>query len=91
MSTLPPPATVPAVDPVNTSAQDATTDPVRTNATQDLTPESRPEVTEGTTAPAAGTTGTDAAVEDVPKDTAVVVSQPVNEGVLSYKQPGLVK
>ncbi|KAL9585864.1 MAG: hypothetical protein Q9212_001266 [Teloschistes hypoglaucus] len=91
MSTLPPPATVPAVDPVTTSAQDATTDPVRTNATQDLTPESRPEVTEGATAPAAGTTGINAAAEGVPKDAAVVVSQPVNEGVLSYKQPGLVK
>ncbi|KAL8777509.1 MAG: hypothetical protein Q9203_002605 [Teloschistes exilis] len=85
------PATVPAADPVTTTAQDATTDPVRTNATQDLTPESRPEVTQGTTAPAAVTTETDAAVDDVPKDAAVVVSQPVNEGVLGYKQPGLVK
>ncbi|KAI4256894.1 MAG: hypothetical protein LQ352_001894 [Teloschistes flavicans] len=91
MSTLPPSATVPAVDPLTATAHDASTDPVRTNATQDLTPESRPEVTESTSAPAADTTGTDAAVENLPKDAAVVVSQPINEGVLSYKQPGLVK
>lgn len=66
-----------------TSANEATMDPVRTNATKDLTPESRPEVTEGTSALPADT--------NVPKGMAAVESQPINEGVLAYKQPGLVK
>ncbi|KAI4284993.1 MAG: hypothetical protein L6R38_001008 [Xanthoria sp. 2 TBL-2021] len=73
----------PATEPVMTSANEATMDPVRTNATKDLTPESRPEVTEGTSALPADT--------NVPKGMAAVESQPINEGVLAYKQPGLVK
>ncbi|KAL8854559.1 MAG: hypothetical protein Q9221_000594 [Calogaya cf. arnoldii] len=81
----------PAVEPVMTSANEATMDPVRTNATKDLTPESRPEVAEGTSALPANTTAPAAAVEDVPKGVAAVESQPINEGVLAYKQPGLVK
>ncbi|KAL8673227.1 MAG: hypothetical protein Q9168_002339 [Polycauliona sp. 1 TL-2023] len=87
--------TAPATEPVATSAHEATADPVRTNATKDLTPESRPELTDATSAlPAgtsAGTTTTTGAVDDVPKGMAVVESQPINEGVLAYKQPGLVK
>ncbi|KAL8654276.1 MAG: hypothetical protein Q9226_003502 [Calogaya cf. arnoldii] len=81
----------PVMEPVMTSANGATMDPVRINATKDLTPESRPEVTEGTSALPASTTAPTAAVEDVPKDVAAVDSQPINEGVLAYKQPGLVK
>ncbi|KAL8757672.1 MAG: hypothetical protein Q9199_002053 [Rusavskia elegans] len=77
----------PATEPVMTSANEAAMDAVRTNATKDLTPESRPEVTEGTSALPA----TPGAVEDVPKGMAAVESQPINEGVLAYKQPGLVK
>ncbi|KAL8693016.1 MAG: hypothetical protein Q9218_002073 [Villophora microphyllina] len=91
MSTLPPSSTAPAAEPLTATAQEATTDPVRTNVTQDLTPESRPEITEATSAPAADTTGTDGTVQGAPKGAAVVESQPINEGVLSYKQPGLVK
>lgn len=79
-----------ATDPVTVTAQGATTDPIRTHATNDLTAESRPEVTEGTAAPAAETTATDG-ITEAPKGMAVVESQPINEGFLSYKQPGLVK
>lgn len=84
-------AAPPATEPVTTSAQETTADPVRTNATKDLTPESRPEVNDGTSALPAEPTTTTGAVEDVPKGTSVVQSQPINEGVLAYKQPGLVK
>lgn len=43
-------------------------------------------------APASGTTTTEAEAEKpVSKDEAVVESQPINEGVLQYKAPGLVK
>lgn len=84
-------STAPAADPITTTAQEAATDPVRTNATKDLTPESRPEVTEGTSALPADTSATNGTVEETPKGSAVVESQPINEGVLAYKQPGLVK
>ncbi|KAL8712300.1 MAG: hypothetical protein Q9220_003451 [cf. Caloplaca sp. 1 TL-2023] len=80
--------TAPAAEPVTTTAHEATTDPVRTNATKDLNAESRPEVTDSTATPAADVPG---AVGEAPKGMAVVESQPINEGVLSYKQPGLVK
>ena len=84
--------TAPAVEPVTLTAQDATTDPIRTNPTDDLTPESRPEVTEGTSTLPAETNATTGPVEDVSKKgTAAVESQPITEGVLAYKQPGLVK
>lgn len=54
------------------------------------------------TAPASGTTSTGAgagvgagagaeAEKSVSKDEAVIESQPINEGVLQYKAPGLVK
>lgn len=83
MSAGQPSTMAPTTEPVTTTAQEANVDPVRTSATNDLAPESRPEVTEGATA-ADPTT-------DTPKDVAVVESQPINEGVLAYKQPGLVK
>lgn len=90
MSEVPSSTTAPTTEPVTATAQDATTDPVRTNATSDLAPESRPEVTEGASAPAAEGKITDGATE-APKGMAVVEAQPINEGVLAYKQPGLVK
>ncbi|KAL8985541.1 MAG: hypothetical protein Q9177_004408 [Variospora cf. flavescens] len=85
-----PSATASATEPVTSTAQEASTDPVRTNATNDLTPESRPEVTEGTSTLPTDTTATDE-ITEAPKGTAAVESQPINEGVLAYKQPGLVK
>ncbi|KAL8841680.1 MAG: hypothetical protein Q9176_003075 [Flavoplaca citrina] len=84
-------AAAPATEPVTTSAQEATADPVRTNATKDLTPESRPEVNDGTSTLPAEPTTTTAAGEDVPKGMSAAQSQPISEGVLAYKQPGLVK
>lgn len=85
-----PSATASATEPVTSTAQEASTDPVRTNATNDLTPESRPEVTEGTSTLPTDTTATDE-ITEAPKGTAAVESHPINEGVLAYKQPGLVK
>ncbi|KAL8819534.1 MAG: hypothetical protein Q9223_002051 [Gallowayella weberi] len=84
-------STTPAAEPLTTTAQEATTDPVRTNATKDLTPESRPEVNEPISALPADTSVTNGTAEEVPKGSAVVESQPINEGLLGYKQPGLVK
>ncbi|KAI4164717.1 MAG: hypothetical protein LQ342_001692 [Letrouitia transgressa] len=85
-------------EPVNFAASEATKDPVRPNGTNDLTAESRPEVTDGAvapstvpTAPVAENPATDGATEKPPKGTAVVEAEPINEGVLSYKAPGLVK
>ncbi|KAL8907083.1 MAG: hypothetical protein Q9207_001624 [Kuettlingeria erythrocarpa] len=83
MSAIQPSTTAPTTEPVTSIAQDATVDPVRTSATNNLAPESRPEVTEAATAADLTT--------ETPKDVAVVESQPINEGVLAYKQPGLVK
>ncbi|KAL9046633.1 MAG: hypothetical protein Q9214_000578 [Letrouitia sp. 1 TL-2023] len=84
-------------EPVNVAASEATKDPVRPNGTNDLTAESRPEVTEGAvapstvpTAPVAENPAADGATEKPPKGTAVVEAEPINEGVLSYKAPGLV-
>ena len=81
----------PATEPTTVSAQEATADPMRTNATKDLTPESRPEVNDGTSALPAEPTTTTGAIEDVPKGKAATESQSISEGVLAYKQPGLVK
>ena len=96
MSEVQPSATAIPSEPVDVTASEATTDPIRTNATKDLTPESRPEVTEDAadTAPGTSTTetpATDGATEGTSKGTAVVESQPINEGFLNYRAPGLVK
>ncbi|KAL8942734.1 MAG: hypothetical protein Q9216_001482 [Gyalolechia sp. 2 TL-2023] len=90
MSETQAPVTTTAAEPVTATAQGANTDPIRTNATNDLIAESRPEVTESAAAPATETTAADG-ITEAPKGAAVVESQPINEGVLSYKQPGLVK
>lgn len=80
MSAIQPSTTAPTTEPVTTTtAQEATVDTV----------ESQPEVTEGSASPAENT-ATDATTE-APKGMAVVESQPISEGVLAYKQPGLVK
>lgn len=91
MSETQPSTTATATEPVTTAAQEANTDPIRTNATNDLSPESRPEVAEGASAPAGEAVKSEVADLDAPKGMAVVETQPINEGVLSYKQPGLVK
>ena len=74
-----------AVDPAVT-ASEATIDPVRPTGTDALTAESRPEVQPDTT-PAA----------ELPKEEKVgenevkIEAQPIAEGVLGYKAPGLIK
>lgn len=79
-----------AAEPVAISAQEANVDPVRPMATDSLTAASRSEV-----APA-GATAADVPVTDVKEDNLakneeVVEAQPINEGILGYKAPGLVK
>ena len=80
---------------VTTSASEATADPVRAQETSALSPESRPEVagstTDGTTAaaPSGPNVDTPHKEEKVGKGEALIESQPINEGVLNYKGPGL--
>ena len=71
-----------------TTASEANKDPIRPSGTDALVPESRPEVT---TAEAPTTTSGEPASETAPKGSTVVESQPINEGILNYKGPGLVK
>ena len=79
-----------AVEPT-TTATEANTDPIRPTGTDAMVPESRPEVTnEATTAPSGGVAG-ESTAGTAPKGTEVVESQPINEGILNYKAPGLVK
>lgn len=84
-----------AVEPT-TMASDASKDPIRPSGTDALVPESRPEVTDSTgaaaTVPAGGIAATEPVGEKtVPKGSTVVEGQPINEGTLNYKGPGLVK
>ena len=77
-----------AVDPTTTTSA-ANKDPIRPSGTDTLVPESRPEfanTTEGATTTSSEPTG-----ESAPKGSTVVESQPINEGILNYKAPGLVK
>ena len=78
-----------------TSASEATADPVRSQETSTLSPESRPELgseaTDGTTA--AAPTGPNITgshkEQNVGKGETLVESNPINEGILNYKGPGL--
>ena len=87
----PPVAETPVVDPaasepVTTTAPEASTDPVRPTESSALDPESRPELANSATAPEASVAEPNGAIT-----TGVVDAQPVTEGVLGYKAPGLVK
>lgn len=81
----------PAVVAPTTTASEANKDPIRATRTDALVPESRPEVTNSakgaTNVSAAGASAT----EPAPKGASVIESQPINEGILNYKGPGLVK
>ena len=83
-----------AVDPTAT-ASETSKDPIRPTGTDALAPESRPEVSNGTEGVApgstAGTATTEPTGETVPKGSVLVEAQPINEGILNYKGPGLVK
>ncbi len=85
----------PAVVAPATTASEANIDPIRATRTDALVPESRPEVTnsaEGaTTVSTAGASATEPTGGPAPKGASVVESQPINEGILNYKGPGLVK
>ena len=83
--------TVPA-DPAailpTTMASEAIADPIRPSGTDALTPESRPEVAATLENTAAAPVTESVAKED---DVTMSESQPMTEGVLGYKAPGLVK
>lgn len=80
------PATTEPVAPTTTAAE-ATTDPVRNQESSALAPESRPELNDGT--PTAANLTPVSKEEKIGKGEVAVTSQPINEGVLNYKAPGL--
>ena len=80
-----------ATEPITTTAPEASVDPVRPTETSALSPESRPEITSSADAPTTAAT-TEAPKESMGATTAGAVdAQPITEGVLGYKAPGLVK
>jgi len=96
----------PVVDPVATQpiiAAEPTPETVKPIAAESsASSEATTGVDDPATVPASGTTTTGAgakagagagaeAEKSVSKDEAVVESQPINEGVLQYKAPGIVK
>ena len=81
-----------ATEPITTTAPAASTDPIRPTETSALNPETRPEIANDTTAPTtAGTTEGPMAEANGATTTGAVDAQPMTEGVLGYKAPGLVK
>lgn len=80
-----------ATEPITTTAADASTDPVRPLGTDSLTAESRPEVAAALDAPTSATAPETSTSESLAKNEVVIESQPINEGILGYKAPGLVK
>ncbi|MCJ1287119.1 hypothetical protein MMC26_006467 [Xylographa opegraphella] len=87
---------MPAVDPAaiepTSTASEATSDPIRPTGTNTLAPESRSEIvsTDASEAKADAVTalpGTELAAEP----TAPVENQPITDGILGYKAPGLLK
>ena len=89
----------PMVDPAaiepTTTASEAKSDPIRPTGTDALTAESRPEIAapiETTeTVPSTGLATTEPKDGQVGTDSVIVEAQPVAEGILGYKAPGLVK
>lgn len=81
MSTAQHPVDPAAAEPPTTTVTDASADPVRPLGTDSLTLESRPEVGEALDNP----------TSPVGKNEVLIESQPINEGLLGYKAPGLVK
>lgn len=83
-----PPADPAAAEPPTTTVTEASADPVRPLGTDSLTLESRPEVGDALDHPTSpATTG----AEKISKNEVLIESQPINEGILGYKAPGLVK
>lgn len=88
MSTAHHPVDPAATEPPTTTVTEATADPVRPFGTDSLTLESRPEVGEALDNP---TSPTSTGAEKIGKNEVLIESQPINEGILGYKAPGLVK
>ena len=80
-----------AIDPT-TTASEAMSDPIRPTGTDALAAESRPEImaTDASEAKADTLTALPA-TEPETESTAPVEAQPVSDGVLGYKAPGLLK
>ena len=78
-----------------TTASEATADPVRNQESSALAPESRPEIGSGATDGSMAAASTAANITPVTKEEKLgngevaVTSQPINEGILNYKGPGL--
>ena len=82
-----------AVDPMIT-ANEASTDPIQSAEMDTSTPETRPEIANNSEATATTTDGaaaTESTSGAASKDSAVADVQPISEGILNYKAPGLVK
>ena len=81
-----------AVEPTIT-APEASSDPIRPTGTDALTAESRPEVTGNLTASSTvGAASSELMEKKVDSNKAVEIeAQPIHEGVLGYKAPGLLK
>lgn len=80
-----------AAEPITATAADASADPVRPLGTDSLTAESRPEVAAALGTPTSTAATGPATTESLAKNEVVIESQPINEGILGYKAPGLVK
>lgn len=84
-----------ATEPITTTAPEANKDPIRPMATDSLTAESRPEAipsVDGTSSAAPVETPVTEPKEDkISKKEVLVEAQPINEGVLGYKEPGFLK
>ena len=85
----------PAAVAPTTMATEASSDPIRPTGTDALVPESRPEVTSATE-PAHAVAGAPASVsapteQKAGENALKVEAEPISEGVLGYKAPGLIK
>lgn len=83
-----------AAEQVHAPVTEATADPIRPTGTDGLVAESRPEVAAADTTTAGHHTEgavVDANEERLGDNEVAVTAQPVAEGVLGYKAPGLVK
>lgn len=85
---------VAATEELNAPATEATVDPIRPTGTDTLVPESRPEITSAADTTAGHHPGGDAlGLTDNklgPNET-TVTAQPISEGILGHKAPGLIK
>ena len=81
-----------AVEPPTTTAPEANIDPIRPTGTDALTAESRPELNApADTIESVPAAGAEHKTEKARASAVKVEAQPINEGLLGYKAPGLVK